>query len=226
MNTKLENLNKVERRIAGKKLLTLWPGVLCLLVLAVVLLLCAQDGTPSSEEWTQVWSAYGMLAGMYIIISVIFFVSAWLGPHWSIATLHPAEQARVNEDCLKGYRFGDVIICRDCLLMPGVGAKLQAVSYRDLLWIYVDKRYIRYVTRKSAALCPVSRKVRFLPKKLGPELDENGFYTVMQQFLPWCFFGNAPEIRTLHKKNFPALVQTVDGRRASYWAGNGFRRIQ
>lgn len=214
----MENLKKLERRMALKMCCNLWPGISALVFLAGLFLWSAQYEEPDSHVVMQIWSLYGTLIGFYAIIMIIPFVVSALGPHFSIKCLSAGEQSRIDEDCMKGYRFGDVIVCRDCLLVPAPMARPQAVSYRDLLWIYVDKRHVYYVTVKNPTPLSVSRKPSAMPKKLGPQLDENGFYTLMQQFLPWCFFGSQPEIKEMRRRNFPALIQTVEQRRTAYLA--------
>ncbi|MCH5274640.1 MAG: hypothetical protein J1E65_02280 [Lachnospiraceae bacterium] len=217
MGDNLDNIKKLDAKVGNRKILLLWPGILVLLLL--FLLFYVLLGTEmQGEDTDMLWRMYALWVVMYAVAALLFFLISRTGPDISIRNLSPQEQARVNADCMTGYRFGDVIICRDCLLVPVSGARVSAVSYRDLLWIYTDKKWIRYVTRKNKMPGAVSRKGRIFSKDLGPQLNEDGFYNVMQQFLPWCFYRKTPEIQKLYSRNYRQLIQTVDERRAAFFA--------
>lgn len=216
----LDNIRMLDAKVGNRKIFMLWPGVIALLFLFVLLFVALRMDPPSGNAGAagQLWSTYGFLVTLYIIAGVMLFVVSRTGPDISISSMTPEEQARVNADCVTGYRFGDVIICRDCLLIPTAGTRVSAVHFRDLLWIYADKKWIRYATRKNGIINMAPRKDKFFPKNLGPRLDEDGFYKVMQQFLPWCFYGKTPEVNAMFRKNFPQLIRTVDERRAAFFA--------
>lgn len=215
MGDNLDNIRMLDAKVGNRKMRMLLPALIPMIFLFILLFVTMRI---EGEYRADIWGIFGFLLTMYIIIAVMFFVVSRTGPDFSISDMTPDERARVNADCLTGYRFGEVIICRDCLLVPAAGARVSAVHFRDLLWIYIDKKWIRYATRKNGLLYTASCKNRFFPKNLGPELDEAGFYNVMQRFLPWCFFGKTPEVNALFRKNFPGLVQAVDGRRAAFFA--------
>lgn len=217
MGDNLNNIRMLDAKVGNRKIMLLWPGVLTLLFLFVFLFVITRMGV-EGEDASMIWNMYGYCVGVYIIVGIIMFLISRTGPDPSIRSMTLDEQARVNADCVTGYRYGDVIICRDCLLTPASGARVSAVYFRDLLWIYTDKKWIRYATRKNAMINAAPKKYKFFPKNLGPQLDEEGFYRVMQQFLPWCFFGKTPETKTMFRRNFPQFVRTVDERRAAYFA--------
>lgn len=217
MGDNLENIKKLDAKVGNRKIIMLWPGVLALFLL--FLLLYVALGTETwGEDTEMLWRMYALWVVIYIVAALLFFLVSRTGPDISIRSLTPQEQARVNADCMTGYRFGDVIICRDCLLIPTAGTRVSAIHYRDLLWIYTDKKWIRYVTRKNGMINAAPKKNKFFPKNLGPQLDESGFYHVMQQFLPWCFYGKTPEINKLFRKNYRQMIQAVDERRAAFFA--------
>lgn len=218
MGDNLDNIRMLDAKVGNRKIFLLWPGVIALLFLFVLLFVVFSMDPSSENAAGEIWSMYGFWVALYIIAAVMLFVVSRTGPDISIGSMTPDEQARVNADCVTGYRFGDVIICRDCLLIPTAGARVSAVHFRDLLWIYTDKKWIRYATRKNRIINAATRKNKFFPKNLGPQLDEEGFYRVMQQFLPWCFYGKTPEVNTMFRRNFPQLIRTVDERRAAFFA--------
>lgn len=214
----LDNIRMLDAKVGNRKIFMLWPFVMVLLFVFVLLFVIMRMDPSSENAAGEIWSLYGCGVAVYIIVAAIFFVISRTGPDISILSMTPDEQTRVNADCVTGYRFGDVIICRDCLLTPAAGSRVSAVHFRDLLWIYVDKKWIRYATRKNGMINMAPRKNKFFPKNLGPQLDEDGFYKVMQQFLPWCFYGKTPEVNAMFRKNFPQLIRTVDERRAAFFA--------
>lgn len=221
MGDNLDNIRMLDAKVGNRKMFLLWPGVLALLFLFVLLFAVTRTGM-EGEDVSIIWRMYGFWIGLYMIVGIIMFLISRTGPDISIRSMTPEEQARVNVDCLVGYRFGSIIICRDCLLIPASGARVSAVHYRDLLWIYTDKRWIRYATRKNGMINAVPKKDKFFPKNLGPQLDEEGFYNIMQQFLPWCFFRKTPEVETMFRRNFPQMIRAVDERRAAYFASQPF----
>lgn len=217
MGDNLDNIRMLDAKVGNRKMFLLWPGVLALLFLFVLLFVTTRMGMDAESE-SMIWRIFGFWVGLYMIVAVIMFLISRTGPDISIRSMTLEEQARVNADCLTGYRFGGVIICRDCLLVPVSGARVSAVHYRDLLWIYTDKKWIRYATRRNGMINVAPKKDKFFPKNLGPQLDEEGFYNIMQQFLPWCFFRKTPEVETMFRRNFPQMIRAVDERRVAYFA--------
>ena len=219
MGDNLDNIRMLDAKVGNRKIRLLWPGVLALLFLFVLLFAATRMGM-EGEDASMVWSIFGFLVALYMIVGIMMFLISRTGPDISIRSMTLEEQARVNADCLTGYRYGGVIICRDCLLVPVSGARVSAVHFRDLLWIYTDKKWIRYATRRNGMINVAPKKDKFFPKNLGPQLDEEGFYRVMQQFLPWCFFRKTPEVETMFRKNFPQMIRMVDERRAAFFASH------
>lgn len=198
----LKNIKELNIKASNRRMLVLIPGftpLLCLLILFTVI-----------GEGDLFWSEpyFRLLILVMIIVPIIIFLQAHMWLDRTIMEMAPWERQRVNEDCVTGYRLGGAILCRDCILF--FGQRLMAVPYRDLLWVYQKGSSLYMMNRRRM---PWTVSLRFKLPKGGTPIDTEGFFTVLQQFSPWTFYGYDPAIKKLYRQNFNQLIYQVDTRR-------------
>lgn len=216
MGRKLEHIEKIDRAIGRKKLFLLLPVFLFLVAVDIMVHLMLEGRMDeSAEEMIQLLN--GAVA-MVICMGAMFFVIFYYRSDPSFLQLPAAVQARLDADCMGGYRAGSVIVCRDGLLY--VNVRMQVVPYQDMVWIYRrNKKYLTVVCRSGiTSNLLLTYK---LPVATGPQIDGDSLLAMLKQSLPWCFFDRTKDNRKLRRRNFKQMVQMVDARRGQISGGMG-----
>lgn len=171
----------------------------------------------------------GMKIGMETYITMVVFVLVVIyiiyymihtyhagSKQYGIASLTEEEQARVREDMKNGYYCGNVIVCRDGVLLRGT----KFVRYKDMVWLRlmsITYTAVAIPVGTSSRIFLYDRRGKQLDvefgAKLKPEFQSEGLKPLdLKSFLdmicsnaPWCFIGKQGENKSFgHMKKISA----------------------
>lgn len=225
MEDRLSNVISLQKEVSRKK-----KKIFILLYLLIVLIILSLAALLWSEgPLAMLFPAGLLLAGTALVLPSYIRMGVI---HKSLKELTEEEQMRVNEDVLTGYRYANVIVCRDCLLF--VVNNIQALPYRDIVFAF--GRSTTY-TAAVAALATVNsivvvdkrKRQYFMNMGLKPfwgngqgvfqTIDGRRMFAILQQNAPWSFFGASKENMALFK-HFKKMSAEVEERRRQYFAAN------
>lgn len=216
----LSNVMKIQKELARKKHRTF-----IILYIVLVAILGGLSYLMTLDGDMGVLVVPGVLLLLFTLF-IVFMYTRTIGVHPSLQSLSAEEQKRVNEDVETGYRFGNIIVCRDGLLMAL--QKMQLVPYCDIVFVYGQNTtytatVVAIATTSSIMVATRDRKQYAINVNISPfygqgnnafqTIDAQKMFEVLRQSAPWSFFGASPENMKLFTKDFKRMVAEVDARK-------------
>lgn len=214
MKENLKNIMKYQKKLFWKKMAWLIPLDLFAfgLVGVAVVSVTVTDG----------FGAFSVLFGSLLLIliaSMALIIWKCSGVDKTLKELTPEEQARMNEDCVDGYRIGNTVVCRDGFLLAGV--VIQALPYRDIVFVYESSTTYTTVAVPLATVRSVisvnRKKKQFVinaavkppfGKSRKGEIQIQQLWEILQQNAPWVYLGGSVENMNLYLNRFGEMAQT------------------
>lgn len=215
MKENLKNIMKYQKKLFWKKMIWLVPMVLFAfgLVGVAVVAVTVTDG----------FGAYSMLFGSLLLILIASMAAIiWKcnSVDKTLKELTPEEQARMNEDCVDGYRIGNTVVCRDGFLLAG--AVIQALPYRDIVFVYENSttyttaaiplatvRSVISINRKKKQFV-INAAVKPIFGKSGKgEIQVQQLWEILRQKAPWVYLGGSVENMNLYLNRFEEMARTA-----------------
>ncbi|MCH5342678.1 MAG: hypothetical protein J1E64_01475 [Acetatifactor sp.] len=227
MNIQLDNIKKIQESVSGlykKKVI-----IGCVLVTVWILILIGILIAPMSEsELTSKTSIGICIAFLFAILVILIFRYKKNGKYLgdSLLSLPNDVKTRMNEDCMSCPFGGNVIFCRDGLLM--ISDTAEAVLYSDIVFSYehnvmgikeivIYDRYRRGMRGYHAvalSVNPLNLKNDPLKRTGSTQIvKEEQFFEMLMRNAPWAYYGNTQENMQKVTANFSQMVQEVDERR-------------
>lgn len=227
MNVPLDNIKKIQESVSGPYKKKVIIG--CVLVTVWILALVGILIVPTSESELTSKASIGICIAFLLVI-LFFLVSRYKknGKNFSdsLLSLPDDVKTRMNEDCMGCPFGGNVIFCRDGLLM--ISDTADAVLYSDIVFSYehsvmgikeivIYDRYRRGMRGYHAvalSVNPLNLKDNPLKRTGGTQIvKEEQFFEILMRNAPWAYYGNTQENTQKVLTSFPQMVQEVDERR-------------
>ncbi|MBD5460235.1 MAG: hypothetical protein HDR26_04730 [Lachnospiraceae bacterium] len=214
MKENLKNIMKYQKKLFWKTLAWLIPMDLFAfgLVGVAVVAVSVTDGFGAGSLF---------FGALLLILTASMAVIIWKcnGVDKTLKELTPEEQARMNEDCIDGYRIGNTVVCRDGFLLAGV--TMQALPYRDIVFVYENNTTYTTVAvplYKVRSVIGVNRKKKqfVINAAMKPPFGKSGkgeiqvqqLWEILQQNAPWVYLGGSVENMNLYLNRFDEMART------------------
>lgn len=214
MKENLKNIMKYQKKLFWKKMIWMIPlelfafGMVGVAVVSVTVV----DGFGAATVF------FGALL-LVLIASISVIIWKCNGVDKTLKELTPEEQARMNEDCVDGYRIGNTVVCRDGFLLAG--AVIQALPYRDIVFVYENSTTYTTVAVPLAtvrSVISINRKKKqfVINAAMKPPFGKSGkgeiqmqqLWEILQQNAPWVYLGGSVENMNLYLNRFEEMART------------------
>lgn len=227
MSVALDNIQKIQESVSGPYKKKVIIG--CVLVTVWILALVGILIVPMSESELTSKVSIGICIAFLLAILVILVLRYKKNGEYfgdSLLSLPDDMKTRMNEDCMGCPFGGNVIFCRDGLLM--ISDTAEAVLYSDIVFSYehsvmgikeivIYDRYRRGMKGYhvvALSVNPLNLKDNPLKRTGGMHIvKEEQFFEILMQNAPWAYYGNSQENMQKALTSFPQMVQEVDERR-------------
>lgn len=127
----------------------------------------------------------------------------------SVLCLSDEVKERMEEDCLNSLTAGNVILCRDGLLLVHDAA--DAILYDDVIYVF-ERGDVYLYDRKKQLYLLMLRSNPFQGSHQLKLLNREQFWEELTKRAPWAYFGKTGENQN-KLRNFSQMVREVDERR-------------